>query len=339
MNIDAFIKGISYYLPEKIVTNEDLVLQFPEWTVDKIISKIGISQRHIAAENQTASDMAVKAAEKLFDEYKIDRTTIDYIILVTQSPDYFLPTTACIIQDRLGLPTSIGAIDVNQGCSGFIVGISLAKGLLLGSMAKNVLLLTAETYSKYIHPKDKGNRTIFGDAAAATLISTDGFAKIKNFSFGTDGKGAENLIVKTGAHRLKCSLNDLKFDEQGNPKSSDFLFMDGSEIVNYTLDYFPPLIKETLSRNNLKQSEIDLCVFHQANKFIMELLRKKLKVEDEKFYRYFENTGNTVSSTIPIALKESIKDKTILNKKYILLAAPGLGYSWAGTILECNLIS
>tara|TARA_B110000114_G_scaffold2002_1_gene1903 strand:+ start:5262 stop:6266 length:1005 start_codon:yes stop_codon:yes gene_type:complete len=330
----AYIKGISYFLPEKIVTNADLVSKFPEWSVDKIISKIGIKERHIASENETASDLAVKAAEKLIAEYKIDKSTIDYIILVTQSPDYVLPTTACIIQDRLGLPTSIGAIDVNQGCSGFIVGISLAKGLVVGEMAKNVLLLTAETYSKHIHPKDKGNLTIFGDGAAATLISTEGIAEIRNFSFGTDGRGAESLIVKTGGQRFKEPSNDLKFDERGNPKSSDYLFMDGSEIVNYTLDYFPPLVVDTLSKNNLQQINIDLFVFHQANKFIMELLRKKLKIEDRKFYKYFENVGNTVSSTIPIALKEALNDKSISSKSNVLLAAPGLGYSWAGAILE-----
>jgi 3-oxoacyl-[acyl-carrier-protein] synthase-3 len=330
----AYIKGISYFLPEKILTNEDIVAQFPEWSVDKIISKIGISKRHIAGEHETASDMAVKAAEKLFFEYSIDRKSIDYVILVTQSPDYLLTTTACIIQDRLCLPTNIGAIDVNQGCSGFIVGISLAKGLVVGGMAKNVLLLTSETYSKHIHPKDKGNRTIFGDAAAATLVSLDGLAEIKNFTFGTDGRGANNLIVKTGGQRLKEPLEDLVFDDHGNPKSSDYLFMDGSEIVNYTLDYFPPLVEETLFKNNLLKNHIDLFVFHQANKFIMELLRKKLDIEDEKFYRFFKNVGNTVSSTIPIALKEAINDKTINEKANVLLAAPGLGYSWAGAIIK-----
>ena len=330
----AYIKALSYYLPEKVVTNEDLVTQFPEWSVAKIISKIGISERHIAADDETAGDMAVKAAEKLILEYSIDKSTIDYVILVTQSPDYFLPTTACIIQDKLGLPTSIGAIDVNLGCSGFIYGLSLAKGLVLGEMAENVLLLTSETYSKYIHPKDKGNRTIFGDAAAATLISTNGIAELKKFCFGTDGRGADNLIVKTGGIRHRNNLNDLVFDASGNPKSSDYLYMDGSEILNYTLDYFPPLVVETLSKNNMDQKDIDLFVFHQANKFIMELLRKKMKIEDTKFYRYFENVGNTVSCTIPIALKEAMNDFTIYGKSNVLLAAPGLGYSWGGAILE-----
>ncbi len=330
----AYIKGISYYLPEKIITNEDIVEQFPEWSIGKIISKIGIAKRHVANENETASDLAIEASKKLFAEYNIDKTSIDYVIFITQSPDYILPTTACIIQDRLGLPTSIGAIDVNQGCSGFIVGLSIAKGLIFGGIAKNILLLTAETYSKYIHPKDKGNMTIFGDAAAATLVTNDGFAEIKNFSFGTDGRGAENLIVKTGGQRFNKLKNDLTFDEKGNPKSSDFLYMDGSAILNYTLDYIPPLMDDTLLKNNLEKKDIDLFVFHQANKFIMELLRKKLRIEEAKFYCSFENTGNTVSSTIPIALKDALCENAIKDNSTVLIAAQGLGYSWGGAVLQ-----
>jgi len=330
----AYIKGISYYLPENILTNEELSSLFPNWSVAKILTKIGIAQRHIAGINETATDMAVKAAEKLIKDYAIDRNTIDYVLFVTSSPDYLLPTSACIIQEKLELPTSIGAIDVNQGCSGFIYGLSLAKGLILGDMAKNILVLTSETYTKYIHPKDKGNRTIFGDAAAATLVSTDGIAQIEHFSFGTDGRGAENLIVKTGGSRNKEPLNDLSFDEFENPKSSDYLYMNGSEIVNYTLDYFPPLVVDTLAKNMIKQEDIDLFVFHQANKYIMELLRKKLRVEDAKFYRFFESVGNTVSSTIPIALIEAIKDGSMEGKSNVLIAAPGLGYSWGGALLK-----
>lgn len=330
----AFIKGISYYLPEKVLTNEEIASNFPEWSVDKIISKIGIAKRHVVKEDETASDLAIEASLKLFTEYNIDKTTIDYVIFVTQSPDYILPTTACIIQDKLALPTSVGAIDINQGCSGFVVGLSIAKGLIFGGIAKNILLLTAETYSKYIHPKDKGNMTIFGDAAAATLLTTDGFAEIKNFSFGTDGRGAENLIVKTGAQRFNKPANDLTFDEKGNPKSSDYLYMDGSAILNYTLDYIPPLMEDVLIKNNLEKNDIDLFVFHQANKFIMELLRKKLRIEEAKFYRSFENTGNTVSSTIPIALKDALCANAIKDNSSVLIAAQGLGYSWGGAVLK-----
>jgi 3-oxoacyl-[acyl-carrier-protein] synthase III len=332
--MSVFIKGISYYLPEKVLTNEDLVLVFPEWSVEKVASKIGIRQRHIAAENETAADMAVAAGSKLIEEYKVDKTSIDFILLCTQSPDYFLPTSSCLIQERLKLRTSIGALDFNQGCSGFIYGLSLAKGLICGSLAKNVMLLTAETYSKYIHASDKGNRTIFGDAAAATLISSDGFAELMDFSLGTDGSGAKNLIVETGGLRCANAKNIITWDEGGNPISPDHLYMNGAEIFNFTLATVPLLIKDILSKNNLLQENIDLFVLHQANRYMMEFLRKKLKIDPDKFYYYLENVGNTVSSTIPIALKEGMDDGSISQGSKVLLAGFGVGYSWGGTVLK-----
>jgi 3-oxoacyl-[acyl-carrier-protein] synthase III len=330
----TYIKAISYYLPEVILTNEKIVEQFPEWTVEKINNKIGISKRHNASDDETATDMAISASNKLFEEYSFDRNNIDYLLFCTSSPDYVLPTSACVIQHRLGLSTTIGALDINLGCSGYIYGLSVAKGLIFGGMAKNVLLITSETYSKYIHPKDKGNRTIFGDAAAATIISTDGFAEILNFSFGTDGSGAENLIVKTGGSRHRQPLNDLVYDDFGNPVSSDYLYMDGAAILNYTLDYFPPLIVDTLLKNNLELQNIDLFVFHQANKYLMTMLRKKLKIDEEKYFRYYEEVGNTVSSTIPIALKEAYREGLICSGFNVMSAAPGLGYSWGGVIFK-----
>lgn len=330
----AFIKAISYYLPEQVLTNEELVEIFPEWTVDKVASKIGVSVRHISGKDETAVDMAIKAAEKMFLEHLIDKSTIDFVLFCTQSPDYFLPTSACLIQHQLGLSTNIGALDFNLGCSGFVYGLSLAKGLIMGGIAKNIMLLTAETYTKYLHPKDKGNRTIFGDGAAATLISTEGYAEVLNFSLGTDGQGAENLIVKSGAMRHPHLINDLSFDEGGNPVSSDNLFMNGSEIFNFTLEAVPLLIADTLAKNNLSKEEIDLFVFHQANKYMMNFLRKKIKIEEEKFYYYLENVGNTVSSTIPIALYEAQKENELQGN--ILLAGFGVGYSWGGCVLRLN---
>ena len=149
--MEAYIKAISYYLPEKVVTNEQLVEEFPEWSVDKIAKKVGINERHIAADDETAGDMAYKAAEKLIQENGIKRDSIDFVLLCTQSPDYFLPSTSCIIQSRLGLPTKCGAFDFNLGCSGYEYGLAVAKGLIVSGVAKNVLLLTAETYNKHIH--------------------------------------------------------------------------------------------------------------------------------------------------------------------------------------------
>ncbi|RZJ51224.1 MAG: ketoacyl-ACP synthase III [Flavobacterium sp.] len=332
----ANIKAISYYLPEAVLSNDLINQDFPEWGIEKISSKTGINSRHISAKDEFSSDMAVKAAENLFKEHNINRSEIDYLLFCTQSPDYFLPTTACIIQEKLGLETSIGALDFNLGCSGFVYGLSLAKGLIAGGMAKNVLLITSETYSKFIHPKDKSNKTIFGDAAAAALITNEtGFCSIGNFIFGTDGKGAENLIVKQGGMRFPVSNeNEDIIDEFGNVRNDKNLFMNGTEIFNFTGEFVPKLTDAILEKSNLAKDDIDLFVFHQANKYMLNHLRKKIKIPEEKFFIAMEDCGNTVSSTIPIALYEAQKQGKINNSKNIILAGFGVGYSWAA----CNLI-
>lgn len=329
----AYIKAISYYLPEKVVANEQLVAEFPEWTVEKIADKVGVHTRHVAAEEETAVDMAIKAASRLFVENPaIRRKEIDFVLLCTQSPDYFLPSSSCIIQDRLGLPTTCGAFDFNLGCSGYIYGLAVAKGLICGGISGNVLLITAETYNKYLHPRDKGNRTIFGDAATATLVSTEGLAEIGNFALGTDGSGAENLIVKTGASRNPEKANDLTFDENGNPHSSDYLYMNGSEIFSFTQHNVPIILKQVLEKNDLTLDDIDLTVFHQANKYMLEFLRKKITLPKEKFFINMAGIGNTVSNSIPIALKDAQYQNLFHGN--ILLCGFGVGYSWGGCILE-----
>jgi len=321
--MQAKIKAISYYLPKQILDNKRINDHFPEWSIDKISSKTGIYERHIADDNEFASDMAVKSALKLFDEYNISPNDIDFILLCTQSPDYFLPTTACLIQNRLNIPTTAGALDFNLGCSGYIYGLALAKGLINSKIAKNILLITSETYSKFIHPNDKSNRTIFGDGAATTLISTEGFADILDFELGTDGNGGENLIVKNGACRYPIS-NEI----------DDNLYMNGSEIFNFTSQAIPPLIESTLNKNNLTLENTDLFIFHQANKYMLNHLRKKIGIPENKFYIHIEKCGNTVSSTIPIALKEAINENKI--KGNIMLTGFGVGYSWGSCILKIN---
>ena len=330
----VYIKDIAYYLPETVVANEDIVREFPEWSVEKIASKVGVHQRHVAAEGETATDLAVKAAQRLFQQGKCNPRDVDFILFCTQSPDYFLPTSACIIQQRLGLNTSIGALDFNLGCSGYVYGLSLAKGLVMAGVAGNVLLLTGETYNKHLHPRDKGNRTIFGDAASATLVSTNGFAEIGNFSLGTDGSGAENLIIKSGGMRCPQKQDDLHFDENNNPISSDYLYMNGSEIFTFTLDNVPPLIADTLSRNSIEKGKVDLFVFHQANKYMLDFLRKKIKIAPEKFYYCLEEYGNTVSNTIPIALANALQDGSLTAEMKVVIAGFGVGYSWGGCLLR-----
>ena len=308
-----------------------MVQEFPEWSVEKIAKKVGINERHIAAEDETAGDMAYKAAEKLIEENAINKETIDFVLLCTQSPDYFLPSTSCIIQNRLELSTKCGAFDFNLGCSGYEYGLAVAKGLILSGVAKNILLLTAETYNKHIHPKDKGNRTIFGDGASASLISTDGFAKIGEFVLGSDGRGYDRLIHKTGAMRHYQTMNDLHDDENGNPLSSDYLFMDGKAIFDFTSDVVPPMIEETLAKHHLTMDDVDLFVFHQANKYMINYLRKLMDIDKDKFYVFMENVGNTVSSTIPIALCEAQKEGRLSGN--VLLAGFGVGLSYGATII------
>ena len=332
--MEAYIKAISYYLPEKVVTNEQLVEEFPEWSVDKIAKKVGINERRIAADDETAGDMAYNAAEKLIQENGIKRDSIDFVLLCTQSPDYFLPSTACIIQSRLGLPTKCGAFDFNLGCSGYEYGLAMAKGLIVSGVAKNVLLLTAETYNKHIHPKDKGNRTIFGDGASASLISTEGFAKIGEFVLGSDGSGYDRLIHKTGAMRHYQPLNDFHEDENGTPLSSDHLYMDGKAIFDFTSDIVPPMIEETLAKHNLKMEDVDLFVFHQANRYMINYLRKLMEIDKDKFYVFMETVGNTVSSTIPIALCEAKKEGRLHGN--VVLAGFGVGLSYGATVLKCD---
>ena len=331
---DRYIKALSYYLPERIVTNAELLKDFPEWSVDKVTAKVGVTSRHLAADNETAGDLAEKAARRLFEEYGISPSEIDFLLLCTQSPDYFLPSTACLLQHRLGIPVTSGAFDYNLGCSGCIYGLAVAKGLVSAGIARNVLLLTAETYSKYLHPSDKSNRSIFGDGAAACLISTDGFVEIGDFVCGTDGSGAENLIVKTGASKQRKPTGIFKEDEEGHTWYDDYLYMNGGAIFNFTLETVPVLVRQLLDKSGSQKEEIDYFIFHQANKFMLNTIRKVCVLPKEKFYVSLENTGNTVSSTVLIGLKDCLLNGTIKAGMQVVVAGFGVGLSWGGTILK-----
>lgn len=333
-SMTTYIKALEYYLPEGIVTNQDLARQFPEWDADKVARKTGIEERHVAGNGETASDLAFCAAQKLFDRHPDYREKVDFLLLCTQSPDYKLPTTACVLQHRLGLPTTVGALDFNLGCSGFVYGLALAKGLIASGTASHVLLLTAETYSKYFHPADKGNMSIFGDGAAATLIAGDGFAAIGELVLGTDGSGAENLQVVTGGARHPQPMGLDERDENGYVKASDHLYMNGPEIFNFTLDTVPPLLDSCLAANHLTKEEVDCYVMHQANKYMLDTLRKVYGIPKEKFYVNLSATGNTVSSTIPIALCNAMEEGVVRKGQKVAVAGFGVGYSYGACILD-----
>lgn len=333
--MQSFISCISVFLPEKKLTNEILNIEFPEWSVEKISNKTGIYERSIAGDDEFVSDLAIGAALNLFEEHSIDKNIIDFILLCTQSPDYFLPTTACIVQDKLGLPTTCGALDFNLGCSGFVYGLALANGLIAGHLAKNVLLITSETYTKYINSEDKSNRTIFGDAAAACLVSSEKpLGLINKFVFGTDGSGADNLMVKNGGRRY-VELNGVnEYSESVFIKNNNNLFMNGQEIFKFTAASVPILVEECLIKNELELVDIDLFIFHQANKFMLDYIRRKINIPQEKFFIHIENIGNTVSSTIPIAISEALIEGKITKGSKVLIAGFGVGYSYAATVLK-----
>jgi len=328
------IEKIDFYLPETILSNQKLGNIFKDWDSEKVESATGIKERRIAAKNETALDMAEKVGQKLLSNY--DKSSIDFLILCTQSPEYYLPTGACILQDRLGLSTSTGAFDFNLGCSGFVYGLAVAKGLILSGTAKKVLFITSDTMSKHVYEKDKGNRAIFGDGAAGAIIARSESPGILEFIFGTDGSGYKNMIVPNGGlrHRFDPKAPEEVVPGTDSVRTDNYLYMNGLEIFNFTIDVVPKTVYDVLKKNKLSIGEIDYFVFHQANKFIINYLRKKLKIPEDKFLIDLKETGNTVSSSIPIGLKK-LQDKGAVGKgSKVLVCSFGVGYSWAATLIN-----
>jgi len=328
----AKITNIEYYLPEKIITNDQLAEQFPDWSSEKIEKKVGIRERHIVREDETALDLALIAGKKILKNY--DKNKIDFLLFCTQSPEYYLPSGACILQDRLGLKTDIGAFDYNLGCSGFIYGLAMVKSLINSNIAKNILLITSETYTKHIHPKDKSNRTIFGDAAAATIIEKSKEEQIGEFVLGTDGSGYKNLIAPNGGLRNRYDPDAKEIDDgSGSIRTNNNIYMNGPEIFNFTIKAVPKVVTETLVKNNITLDNLDYVIFHQANKYMNEYLRKKINIPKDKFCENLLLKANTVSNTIPIAIKDSLDNNFIKKNDRVLLVGFGVGYSWGGTII------
>ena len=318
------INKLSYYLPELSETNSDLAKIHPDWNVELVAKKTGIHKRYKAGKDETALDLAVKASEILLNEYQIEESSIDCVILVTQSPEYVLPTTACILQQKLSLRKNILAFDINLGCSGFVNALAVATSMISSKLIKNCLLICTETYSKYIDENDRTNKMIFSDAAAACLVE---YNEKKNsacggFEFGSDGSGCNNLIVRGRASR------QLKNDE------NNFLHMNGASVLMFTMREVPKTIQKTLKKCNMSIEDIDLFVLHQASNLVINELISKLKVKPEKVFNNLSEIGNTVSCTIPIALKDAINQKKIVPGSKILIAGFGVGLSWGAAILK-----
>jgi len=334
----AAIAAVRSFLPENKLTNEDLAKQFGDWHAGQILSKTGVAVRGVARDDECASDLGVAAARRLFEAGICAPDEIDFLIFCTQSPDYFTPTSACLMQDRLGLKTSCGAVDINQGCSGYVYGLALAKSLVEAGTAQTVLLVTADTYMKFINRRDRSLLTLFGDGAAATLIRASEAESelIGPFVLGTDGRGANQIIVKSGGMRCRATPETSieKEDSSGNWRSDQNLFMDGGDVFSFALRTVPATLQELLEKASLTIDQVDFLIPHQANKFVLERLRAKLKFPADKFWIDMENCGNTVSSTIPIALESALERGRIKRGDRVALVGFGVGYSWGGTMIE-----
>jgi 3-oxoacyl-[acyl-carrier-protein] synthase-3 len=324
----AQIGPIAVHFPTRTENCEQLAIEHPEWYIPELTEKTGIRTRYVAAPNETPSDLAFEACNKLFRTHAIDPNSIDFLLYCTQTPDYPLPTTACLLQSRLGLGTCTGALDFNLGCSGYVYGLSLAEGLICSGQAKRVLLVTAETYSKYIAADDRSLRPIFSDAAAATLLDAVEFPTLRGFEFGTDGRGADTLIVCDGGARApQDAIRPRRRKRWGSR-----LYMDGPGLIDFTVGSIPQLIQNILAKAKLSMEDIDLLLMHQATRKMLELLQSSLCVDEDRLPIRLENRGNTVSSTLPILIDDLREEGRLKPGKTHLLIGFGVGWSWAGCV-------
>jgi 3-oxoacyl-[acyl-carrier-protein] synthase-3 len=336
--VKAVIRAIAAHLPERELTNRELAEQLGgEWTAEKMLEKTGIAARRVAGPDECASDLGVKAAQSLLDATAFPREQIDYLLFVTQTPDYFMPSTACLVQDRLGLPTSCGAIDIGQGCSGWVYGLSVAKSLIESEVVRNVLLVTADTASKYMNPRDRSVRTIFGDGAAATLLTADASAQemVGPFVFGTDGRGVESIVIPAGGFRNPAS-DERRVAREGKDgiwRSEADIHMNGPEVFNFTLQSVPKAIRALLAKAGRTMDDVDLFIFHQANRFMLDRLRAKMEIPEDRFCIDLEWCGNTTSSSIPIALSRAVAAGRVQPGMRVMAVAFGVGYSWAAAMI------
>lgn len=324
----AAVGPIAVHFPSRAESNEDLKRDNPKWDMDLIASKTGIYQRFVAAPDECSSDLGVAAANRLFRDYEVDPQSIDFLLFCTQTPDYPLPTSACLIQDRLGLSTHCGALDFNLGCSGFVYGLSLADGLIRSGAAKRILFITAETYTKMIDPQDRSLRTIFSDAGAATLIDAADQPSISAFRFGTDGRGANTLLATAKGFRNPVQAIEPRHRRRW---SSD-LYMDGPALINFTVESIPGLVQDVLATGGVSAGDVGLYLFHQATLKMLIELQQQMGIESKRMPILLRDVGNTVSSTLPILVNQLRSGGQLAAGLPNVLVGFGVGWSWAGCI-------
>ena len=316
----------------------------PEWRAEQIEEKTGIRERRVAAAHETSADLAYTAAIKLFEAGACSPEEIDFILFCSQTQDFIMPTTACLLQARLGIPTTCGALDINLGCSAFVYGLSVAKGLIESDSASKVLLLNGETYSKIMAPNDKSVQTLFGDGAAATLVEAVDLPAgapdpIGPFVFGTDGSGDAIIKVQSGMMRQR-EPGPLQPAAEGEPErfGDQYLFMNGPAVFTFTLKAVPAAVKALLAKTGLEMDAVDMFVFHQANKFMIDSIRRQLRIPPEKFVIDMLDKGNTVGATIPISLVDVTAESRLQPGARVMLVGFGVGLSWAACFTRATWI-
>ncbi len=308
----------SVYLPDKAVSNEDFAGVFSDWDSERVFEQTGIRRRRYSAPEEKSSDLGFKALEKLFMEHGVDGASADFLLCVTETPDNMLPATAFRIHAMAGMPKTCGAFDINQGCAGFTYGLFTAKSMIMSGMASRVILVTADVLSKYCSDEDRSVKTLIGDAASACFIDRAAAESMGEFLYGSDGSGYEDIIIKNGE----------------GPDGRASLYMKGMDVFYFAISEVPRMIEEILAKNNKVLDDIDHIVLHQANKTILEYIKKRLKVGGDRFFINMEETGNTAASTIPLALDALRNEGRLKDGMNVLALGFGVGLAWCGTIIK-----
>ena len=327
----AAIRAVAGYLPPMIEKND---------MSTRAGRALGIEERHVAADDKATSDLACEAAEELFRKYPEAKEGIDFVLLCTQQPDYPLPTTACIVADRLGLPKSVGALDYNLGCSGYVYGLALAKGLIETGSAKRLLLLTAGLFVRNTSPNDNATRPVFSDAATATLLESVESEKplLEGFVFGTDGGlGPKSIVQEVGGSRYPYATTEIKTieDEHGSHTNAD-VFMDGQEIMLFTLREVPPMVDQVLEKAGLTREDLSYAIFHQPNRFMLDYVQRKCKLQKVPFFNDIAKLGNTVAASIPLGICRVLEETEPENLSKVLMTGYGVGLSWGGCVADLS---
>lgn len=337
------ISALAACVPRQIIDNYHYGLDiWPADEVKKVVDKVGIVERRFADEQTCASDLCLAAAEQLIADNDIDRSEIDLLVFVSQTPDYRMPATSILLQHRLGLPTTTVAFDVNLGCSGWIYGLSIAYSFMQQMGLRKALLLDGETRSKVYSRKDRRSAFIFGDAGTAALIERSNDIGESHFSLNSDGSRGNLIMIPGGGYRNMSSADTLKekvVDEFGNIRSDEQGYMNGADVFNFVIVEIPKDIKKLFAETGMIIQQMDYYVFHQANDFINSFIAKKMKLDTAKIPSCIAKYGNTSSTSVPLTIVSELHDK-MDGRRQLMLSAFGVGMAWATAIIpfkDCKI--